>query len=125
MASQRLRGRPAVADATGYKYKGIKDENIRPHEQCEMNEDDTHEVHPTNWPPMRIGNQGGDPHISLQCVHCGAWCLTYAAHADGRMKGIRVVLPEPVAVEQPEREALLAAAGFKRRGPGRPRKQLV
>jgi hypothetical protein len=114
MASQRLRGRPAGADATGYKYKGSKDENIRPHEQCEMQSDDTHEVHPTTWPPPRIGNQGGDPSISLQCVYCGAWCIVYKGHYTGELKGIRVVLPEPVAVEMPER-----------RGPGRPRKQLV
>jgi hypothetical protein len=112
MASQRLRGASAGADASGFKYKGIKDENVRPHEQCEMENDDTHEVHPTTWPPPRIGTQGGDPSVSLRCVHCGAWLVVYQGHATGEMQGIRVVLPESAPVEE-------------RRGPGRPRKQLV
>lgn len=114
MASQRLRGATAVADPNGYKYKGIKDENLRPHEQCEINEDDTHEVRPTTWPPPRLGNLGGDPSLSLQCVHCGAWLVVYSGHATGRLKGIRVVLPEPAPAIEPER-----------RGPGRPRKEVA
>lgn len=109
MASQRARG--GVIESSEYKYRGLKDEGIRPHEQCEMQEDDTHEVHPTSWPPPRIGNIGGDPSVTLRCVHCGAWVITYAGHATGQMKGVRVVLPEPAAEAEPPR-----------RGPGRPPK---
>lgn len=115
MPSQRLAGRPFVPDASGYKYKGIKDENIRPHEQCEMENDDTHEVHPTVWPPQRVGNQGGTPTVTLQCVHCGAWCIAQREHATGELPGLRVVLPQS-ATSEPEPE---------RRGPGRPKKVLA
>jgi hypothetical protein len=110
MGQRPKQGSPAVA-GRDYKYQGIKDINLRPHEQCEQ-EEDNHVVYPTVWPPQRIGNQGGDPYVSLQCVNCGAWCLVHKGHYTGEMKGIRVVLPEPAAVEMPER-----------RGPGRPRKQ--
>ena len=84
-----------VVEPSQYKYAGNKDEGIRPHEQCETEEPDgKHEVHPTAWPPPRIGNQPGDPSMSLPCVLCGANLIVYKRHATGEMDGVRVVLPE-------------------------------
>ncbi len=63
--------------------------------QCEVDYDE-HEVHARTWPPPRLGNQGGDPSISLPCVRCGTNCIVYQGHATGELKGITVVLPEAV-----------------------------
>ena len=57
---------------------------------------DAHEVHPTTWPPPRLGTTPGDPSMALPCVRCGANCIVYKAHATGEMRGITVILPELV-----------------------------
>ena len=106
MAQRQAPG--TLTERSPYKYQGIKDEGIRPHEQCEMNEDH-HQVTPTTWPPPRIGTLGGDPSLSLRCDLCGAWLVVYAGHATGRLPGIKVILPQP----EPEPP---------HRGPGRPPK---
>lgn len=95
--------RAAVPTAPSpFKYAGDLNANIRPHEQCETSEPDgCHEVHPTSWPPARIGNQVGDPSMSLQCVLCGCNVIVYAKHARADMDGVRVVLPEGKKAKQP------------------------
>ena len=60
---------------------------------CEVAHD-THEVHPTVWPPPRLGNQVGDPSMALPCVRCGAISIVYEGHATGQLKGVTVVLPK-------------------------------
>lgn len=61
--------------------------------KCEI-EHDTHEVHPTHWPPQRFNASDLNPSMSLPCVRCGVNCIVYRGHATGQMKGITVVLPE-------------------------------
>ena len=103
------RQRTTTQERSPYKYQGIKDENIRPHEECEMNEDG-HVVKPTRWPPPRLGGVGGDPSLDLRCTLCGVNLVVYAGHATGELPGVTVILPEPGA--EPE----------ARRRPGRPPK---
>jgi hypothetical protein len=74
-----------TAEASKYRYQSV--------EACEEAED-FHVVTPKTWPPVRIGNQGGDPYLSAQCELCGGWLIVYRGHATGEMKGIKVNLPE-------------------------------
>ena len=90
---------PSNQDQSTYKYKGDKDAGIRPHEQCEMNED--HIVRPTSWPPVRKGYEVGEPTMSLQCELCGVNVVVYAGHANGEMEGVKVIVPEVKKVRVP------------------------
>ena len=110
-------------DAANYQYKGDLNAGIRPHEECEM-EQDAHRVKPKTWPPVRLGNQQGEPYIDARCIDCGAWLQVYSAHATGDLGGIEVILPKSAAVvTEPEPE--LVGAAPERRGPGRPRKYVA
>lgn len=62
--------------------------------QCEVQNNDEHEVRPPTWPPPRIGNQAGDPSMSLRCVRCGTNVIVYSGHATGKIAGVKVVLPK-------------------------------
>ena len=80
---------------------------------CEV-EHDTHEVHPTSWPPARIGNLAGEPSQSLPCVRCGTTCIVYPGHATGALRGVTVVLPEAPAPSHGGMEKARAALAAKR-----------
>ena len=83
-----------------YRYQGNKDENLRPHEQCETEQEDgKHQVSPKSWPPARLGTQVGDPSLSLRCDLCGVNVVVYAKHATGALDGVRVILPAAKAVK--------------------------
>ena len=122
MGQRPRQNAPAPTGERDYRYKGDVNANIRPHEQCEM-EQDAHVAKPKTWPPVKIGNQLGEPYVEARCQDCGAWLQVYAGHATGALKGIRVVLPQAAPVE-PEPE-LVGAGAPERRGPGRPRKYVA
>ena len=85
----------AQVERSPFKYKGDLNANLRPHEQCESEEEDgRHQVSPKTWPPTRKGHESGEPSLSLTCDLCGVNLVVYAGHATGELEGVRVLLPE-------------------------------
>ena len=64
--------------------------------ECEVNHD-THEVHPTVWPPVPVNNGDANPSMALPCVRCGCMNIVYRGHATGELKGVSVVLPQELS----------------------------